>query len=70
MSRNGAINGSPSSSYYLPQHDMEAGANRGEDVPSDPFDITYTKNASLEMLKRWRVSVFTQCLGPPPNIYF
>lgn len=69
MARNGAINESPSSSYYLPQHDMEAGANGGENVPSDPFDITNTKNASLEMLKRWRVSVFTQSLSPPTTQY-
>lgn len=45
----------------LPDTDLEAGpptARSGDfddgDV-SDPFDITRTKNASIERLRRWRV---------------
>ncbi|XWS16623.1 hypothetical protein CRYUN_Cryun34aG0105800 [Craigia yunnanensis] len=44
--------------------DVEAGPSKDSDDlhnhlnpdadPSDPFDIAYTKNAPLEMLKRWR----------------
>ncbi|KAF7806692.1 calcium-transporting ATPase 8, plasma membrane-type-like [Senna tora] len=41
------------------QNDIEAGSSRSGDFDdgegsSDPFDITSTKNASIERLKRWR----------------
>lgn len=37
------------------RRDMEAGATDNE-VSSSVFDITTTKHASAERLKRWRVS--------------
>ena len=41
--------------------DLEAGENictdvgRGAELSSDPFDIISTKNASIDILRRWRV---------------
>ncbi|XP_074284817.1 calcium-transporting ATPase 8, plasma membrane-type-like isoform X3 [Silene latifolia] len=49
-------------SSYRRRYDMEAGSSRSGELPDQeddddftgPFDITTTKNASLESLKRWR----------------
>lgn len=44
------------------QRDLESGSPNsrsadfdGEDYSSDPFEISRTKNASVQRLKRWRV---------------
>lgn len=48
------------SSLHRRRQDVEAGASGlGDDADSfSVFDITRTKHASTDRLKRWRVSVF------------
>ena len=48
------------------QDDVEAGLSSGksinkeeEEEVSDPFDVDNTKNVPLEILKRWRVIIFS-----------
>lgn len=66
-----------SGSPYRRHKDEEAGISRSEDCSDDevddsPFDITSTKNAPIERLKRWRVCFLL--LIPLPNkfmhVYF
>ncbi|GMH16066.1 hypothetical protein Nepgr_017907 [Nepenthes gracilis] len=58
MSRNSLFpESSPISSHLPSEMDIEAGADDDaaqDDGYLDPFDITNTKNASLESLRRWR----------------
>lgn len=64
----GAI--SPATGYWRMSqqhrnHDVEAGSNRSgedEESPSSVFEITRTKHASVERLRRWRVRMLSLSL--------
>lgn len=38
--------------------DVEAGTSSFTEYEESPFDITSTKNAPVERLRRWRVNAF------------
>lgn len=52
----------PSSASPRKTDDLEVGQPIKEfeldDDDDDPFDIAHTKNAPLEILRRWRVNIF------------
>lgn len=44
--------------------DVEAGTSSFTEYEESPFDITSTKNAPVERLRRWRVSVLDEYDSP------